>query len=319
MLAAWLLLFWPNQVEAIDGQVLGVHILNPSEITQAEELIRPEDDDTWRYVTVPLSLNDLSKQEEWQNFFKSASEKKIIPIVRLVTRFENGSWQVPNRKEVVSLIDFLNQLTWPTSERYVIVFNEPNHSNEWGGQLDPKSYTQTLTFTSAWAHATSSNFKVLPAALDLAASSGGQTMEAFNYLNQMLAVNPDVFSTVDYWNSHSYPNPAFSASPQKTGQNSLRGFQYELDFLKQKTGRDYQVFITETGWSDNAATHRWLTSYYQYAVQNIWSDSRVIAVTPFLLQGDPGPFTPFSFIDKTGQPTHQYAAYQDAIRKIKGT
>ena len=305
-----------TDVRAVSGEVLGVHILNIGEIEQAETLLKPNQTDSWRYITIPLSLADLEKKAEWQRFFDLAQEHKMIPIVRLVTKFEPSAWQVPTQKNVVELIDFLNELKWPTNERYIAVFNEPNHSQEWGGQVDPEAYARTLRFASNWAHATHPGFRVLPAGLDLAAPNGSTTLEAFNFLDKMSAADPEIFSYVDDWNSHSYPNPAFSASPTKTGQNSLQGFKYELAYLKQKTGRDYQVFITETGWSENSATRRWLASYYQYAIEHIWSDPRVKAVTPFILQGDPGPFASFSFINRAGQPTTQYAAYQQAIKKL---
>lgn len=320
VLGAFLLLFlgFFGQVSASSGQVLGVHILHPAELDNAQKLITDEEDSDWHYLTIPLSLNDLEKKDEWQTFFQRTKEKKLIPIVRLTSRFEDESWQVPNRKEIVDLVNFLDTLTWPTDERFIVVFNEPNHAKEWGGQVDPESYVNVLRFTSSWAHAVNSDFRVLPAGLDLAAAQGGQTVEAFWYLNKMYEIDADIFSYVDYWNSHSYPNPGFSASPQLTTKNSLRGFQYELDYLKEKTGKDFRVFITETGWVANNLTSRWLSSYYQYAIQHVWSDPRVVAVTPFLLQGDPGPFQGFSFIDRNGNPTIQYAAFKDAVKIAKG-
>jgi hypothetical protein len=296
------------------GEVLGIHILNPSELNDAEELLKSTtEQEEWHYLTVPLSLEDTKNVEQWQGFFKAAKEKKLIPIVRLVTKFENGAWTVPSKREVVQMVSFLNQLEWPTEEKWVIVFNEPNHAKEWGGQVNPEEYAQVLRFTADWLHTEQKGYRVLPAGLDLAAPNGRVTMEAFTYLERMLAVDPEIFTTVDAWNSHSYPNPGFSSSPQRVGQNSLRGFQYELAYLKEKTGREYQVFITETGWEENAATSRWLPSYYQYAYQHIWSDSRVIAVTPFILRGAPGPFARFSFLDSHGRPTRQYTAYQNIL------
>jgi hypothetical protein len=91
---------------------------------------------------------------------------------------------------------------------------------------------------------------------------------------------------------------------------SLRGYQHELAWLKERTGRQLDVYITETGWIDNARTGIWLDQYYRYAFQHIWSDARVKAVTPFVLRGAPGPFAGFSFLDGNGQPTRQYRAYQ---------
>ncbi len=308
--------FMPFQpVYARENSVFGIHLLNPSELDQAVTLLEPSASQEWHYVTVPLTLEDLKKESEWQDFFHKAKEKKIIPIVRLMTKFERGAWQVPTKRNIVAYFEFLSKLEWPTDKKYIIAFNEVNHAKEWGGRVDPQQYTDTLRFTADWAHSEDLNYQVLPAAMDLAASSGGGTREAFQYLNEMLAYDPQIFANVDYWNSHSYPNPGFSSSPEKTDQRSMRGFVHELVFLKEKTGKDYQTFITETGWNDTPATHRWLTSYYQYTVDNIWSDERVIAATPFTLQGDPGPFSGFSFIDRNGQPTAQYRAYQEVIKR----
>jgi hypothetical protein len=319
LIAAFSLFFPAFQAQAKEGSVLGVHILHPDELDKAKELVSPNaEDQTWNYVTIPFSLDDLEKKDQWQAFFDQAKNKRVIPLVRLVSRFENGSWQVPNRKQTTDQIKFLSKLEWPTDKKHIIVFNEVNHAPEWGGRIDPESYAKVLLFTAQWAHATDSNFVVLPAAMDLAAPNGSSTMEAFNYLDKMLAAEPDVFKHIDAWNSHSYPNPGFSSSPQRTTKNSLRGFEHELAYLKQKIGKDdYPVYITETGWVANGSTRPWLESYYTYAMQHVWSHPQVVAVTPFVLQGDPGPFSGFAFIDRNSKPTVHYTAFQNAIKKIQ--
>src|SRR5258708_7586459 len=310
--------FWSaQQVGAIDGSVLGIHILSTSEIQNAEQLFKADQrTDDFHYVTIPVTLDDLNKQAEWNAFFAYCRQQHLIPIVRLTSRFENGAWIVPNKKNIADLITFLSSLNWPTDEKYIIVFNEVNHSKEWGNTINPVEYTDVLKFASNWAKSENKNYKILPAAMDLAAPNGSSTSEAFTYLNKMYQTEPRIFGYVDYWNSHAYPNPAFSGSPTATGQNSIIVFMNELDYLKNKTGHDYQTFITETGWVENAQTRPWLISYYDYAFQHVWSDPRVKAVTPFVLQGDPGPFSQFTFLNRNGQPTAQYAAYQEALKKF---
>ena len=285
----------------VQGQVLGVHILNPGEIDEAAKLLKTDANrDEWVYVTVPLSLDDLSKKNEWQDAFNHARQEKINPIVRLVSRFdtERNAWAIPTRADIIAAFDFLNQLDWPRSEKLIIAFNEPNHASEWGGTINPASYAEILDFTVNWAHTENNGYRVLPAAMDLAAPDGPDTWEAFHYLREMISSVPQVFDQIDYWNSHSYPNPAFSSPPTSDGQNSLRGFTYELAWLKEETDRDLSVFITETGWQENQRTRDRLDDYYAYAREHIWSDERVIAITPFVLHGDPGPFSGFTFIDK---------------------
>lgn len=303
---------------AAETSKIGVHILHTSELTKAKELVAVSQDDTWQYVTIPFTLADLEREAEWQAFFDEAKEKKLIPLVRLTTRVENESWAVPNKREITRMIAVLSRLEWPTEQRHIIVFNEVNHAKEWGGTINPEEYAEVLSFTKNWANTEQKNFVVLPAAMDLAAPTGSQTREAFAYLTAMYAYDAEVFTGLGGWNSHSYPNPAFSAAPQAYGKNTLRGYQHELAFLKDKSDRELPVYITETGWEDSTKTSRWLASYYTYALQHIWSDARVVAVTPFVLKGDPGPFTRFSFLKGDDTPTKQYYAFQAALRQVNG-
>ncbi len=319
LLALGVLFSWPQAARAQFSVGLGIHLLNVEELSLTKRFFKEVyPDNEWQYVTVPFTYDDLEKKNQWRQFFKEAKQAKIKPIVRLATRFENEVWLRPERRKIVEQLDFLNQLDWPDDEeKIIIIYNEVNHAAEWGGQVDPASYNDVLRFASNWAKATDLNYKVLPAGLDLAAPSGSQSLEAFAYLKQMCQLDPEIFSYLDYWNSHSYPNPGFSSSPIRTAKNSLRGFQHELAFLKDKTGREYQVFITETGWKADASLTPWLESYYTYALQHVWSDSRVVAVTPFLLKGAPGPFSQFSFVSEHDEPTAQYMALKKALEKLE--
>jgi hypothetical protein len=219
-------------VQAVEGSVLGIHILQPNEAQDVSELFSSNDKP--HYVTIPLTLSDLEKHDEWQNFFTYAKDHNLVPIVRLATLPQGPVWKIPNKKDVTDLITFLDKLNWPTDQRYIIAFNEVNHAQEWGGNIEPDKYADILRFTSNWAKSSSPNYQILPAAMDLAAPNGGTTKEAFAYLNEMIAADPHVLEYVDYWNSHSYPNPGFSSSPERTEKNSLRGYTYELAYVKEK-------------------------------------------------------------------------------------
>lgn len=303
------------EAQTLNSQVLGMHILHPDEINQFRQIYK---DEAWRFVTIPLTLNDVGNYGEWQKFFDQAYQLKVIPIIRLSTRFDTSlnAWQIPSRKDIVSLANFLSSLNWHQDEKFVIVFNEVNHAAEWGGKIDPLLYGGVLKFTSNWFRSEGKNYKILPAAMDLAANNSKETREAFSYLKSLYDFDQDIFDKIDYWNSHSYPNPEFSASPVRTGQNSIRGFTYELNWLKNKTGKDFDVFITETGWASSYLTNYYLDDYYLYALQHIWSDSRVKAVTPFLMKGSPGPFASFSFFDAGNNPTIQLFSLQKAIKSF---
>lgn len=297
-------------------QVLGdIYTVNGSQENQTNQTDQTDQTQSWHYITVPFTLSDLNSLNDWQQFFDQARKKRIIPLVRLTTVFENGAWQQPTRQQIVAQISALGRLQWPTEKKHIIIFNEVNHAAEWGGVIDPVGYADYLHFASHWAKSEDSEFVILPAAMDLAAPNGVKTTEAFTYLNTMIAHNPDVFAAIDIWNSHSYPNPAFSAPPTNGGQNSLRGFEKELEFIEAKTGKKYPVIITETGWDLRNARQPQLAPYYLYTLQHIWSDSRVLGVTPFILKGDPGPFSGFGFVDANNQPTQQYRALQWAVQE----
>ncbi len=306
------------QAAAQSSDKLGIHILHPDELTAANALLDANTTtESWHYVTIPFTYSDLEKPAEWKIFFSKARQLHIIPIIRLATKHEGDAWVQPDKKHIVEQLDFLSAQTWPTQEKRIIVYNEVNHAKEWGGQIDPQSYADTLEFVSSWAHTQPGDpFKVLPAAMDLAAGNTRDTKEAFAYLNAMVVHNPQIFDFVDAWNSHSYPNPGFAASPQRTGQNSISGFRHELAFLEKLSDRVWQVYITETGWSVTKSLAKWLPSYYQYAIDHVWSDPEVVAVTPFVLRGAPGPFEAFSFLDADGQPTAQYRAMFDQLSPI---
>lgn len=296
---------------------MGMHVLSMEEVTPAVALLREQERGTedWYYITIPFTIGDVDRAEAWQQFFNQAKEQRVIPIVRLVTKAEGATWSIPTQKNIVDQLNVLAHLVWPTTERRVLIFNEVNHAKEWGNTIDPVEYAELFRFSALWARSLQKNFVIMPAAMDLAAPNGKVTKDAFAYLDEMHTYDGEIFSYADAWNSHSYPNPGFSAPPQRAGRNSLYGYQHELTYLEEKGVASLPVYITETGWIENTLTSRNLTSYYKFALEKIWQpDARVVAVTPFVFAGSPGPFANFSFVSAEGKPTIQYAA----LKKVLG-
>ena len=307
-------------VQARQVSKIGVHILHADETDEAKDLVALEDhQDEWHYVTIPFTVADSNRPEHWQRFLNQAREEKLIPIMRLATTAKEDYWEEPTRHDIVKQINVLAKLKWPTEDKYIVILNEVNHAKEWGGKLDPEGYARLFRFASSWAKTTDENFVVLPAAMDLAAPNGANTMEAFAFLNRMHKFDNEIFSYADAWNSHSYPNPGFAAAPNRKAKNALNGFEYELAYLKDKTGKNFKVFITETGWEQTRHLQYFLPAYYSYALARVWSHPDVVAVTPFILKGAPGPFAGFSFLDENNNPTVQYRALRLALEKVYGS
>lgn len=296
----------------------GIHILEVSDVNKAQELVNSSGGD-WGWVTVVIRDDDMSF-DKWQNFMNECREKHLIPIVRIATHLEGNNWAKPKISDSSNWVSFLNGLNWPTSERYVIIFNEPNHSKEWGGEINPQEYSRILSDFNSKLKNQNSKFKVLNAGLDLAAPNGSQTMESFRFMQEMNNEVPGIFEKLDGWSSHSYANHGFLGKPWDNKKTSVRGYEFELIYLK-KLGikKDLPVYITETGWPKLSSKklavrsknkyydEKTVAEYIKYAFENIWlKDPKVTAVTPFVLNYPADLFYDFSWLDMDQKPFLQY-------------
>jgi hypothetical protein len=293
----------------------GIHIISPTpdEINPATTLVNSSGGD-WGYITVLIESKDRSR-EKWQAVFDDFRRRHLIPIVRLATQPEGGYWKKPYEGEEEAWAGFLDNLNWPTKNRYIIVYNEPNHGQEWGGAVDPKNYAQVLDKTITALKKKSEDFFILNAGLDVSTPQEPPNyMDALTYLKQMNEEVPGIFNKLDGWSSHSYPNPGFVGSPSSTGRGTVRTWFWELQTLRDLgLTKNLPVFITETGWkhSDGVVKNSSFPSpetvagYYQNAFTNAWNSSRIVAITPFLLSYQEAPFDQFSFKKITGQKQHQ--------------
>jgi hypothetical protein len=304
-ISAWLK-FAPT-VFADNGNKLGVHILETEELTQVSNLL-PDGG----YITVPVRLDQL-EERKWQKFFDEAYQFKFTPIIRLATIHNGRYWERPTKFDIVKFAGFFSKLDWRRDELVVAAFNEPNHAPEWGGKVDPDDYGERLDFLVNWFNTEPKKYLVLPAALDAAAVNSSSAMSLNLFLDSLLSKYPETITGLSGWNSHAYPNPGFSGKPTDLHKMSIRSYQYELDAIKKRTGKDLSVYITETGWDQNKVRVKLIPQYFQLAYQKIWRpDNRVMAITPFLFNAQTMPFSAFSLLDANENPTLIY----EMIRKL---
>lgn len=298
---------------------IGIHILFDNELPQAAKLVNSNGGD-WGYVTIPISIQDMNVGK-WQKFMQTAKKHHVIPIVRLVTNphpTNTAVWRAPTEKDIVAFVNFLDALDWPTKNRYVIIFNEVNRANEWGGTINPGQYAQILSFAAKTFKAKNPDYFVISAGLDNAAPNRSpEFMNQYDYMRAMHTAVPDVFNQVDGLSSHSYPNPAFAQPPDANSMMGIGSFKHERDLIKTLSGKELPVFITETGWSTDEVNVESIKKYYVEAFNTIWNDPNVIAVTPFLMDARGGPFQQFSFISPSGSMTEQYTVLKELL-KTKG-
>ncbi len=284
---------------SVPNNKIGIHILFPEEISKAKDLVNNQGKGEWGYVTIPIQASDRNRPK-WQKFFDDCKDNKIIPIIRVATTATGSNWDKPENFDLVDFANFLDGLKWPTANRYIIIFNEVNRADEYGGFVNPEDYADILSNASDIFKEKSSDFFILPAGLDNAASNSKKSLYWKVYLERMYWHRPDIFSKIDGWNSHAYPNPDFAARPEKSGSNRINSFKSDLSFLNQFTTKKFPVFITETGWSGKYLSDTQIGRYYDYALKNVWSDDRIVAITPFLINAQAGAFVDFSFVGEDG-------------------
>ncbi len=303
---------------SVPNNKYGIHILFPEEIGEAAALVNSTGGD-WGYVTVPIRASDKNLKR-WQTFMDECRKHHLIPIIRIATEgdyFEEGSWEIPSKYYVIDFANFLNSLNWPTQNRYVIIFNEQNRGDEWGGTPDPVAYADILDYTVEIFKGRSDKFFIIFGGLDNAAPNVfGQYIDHLTYLRMVEEANPGIFEKIDGLSVHAYPNPGFASPPSYSAANSIYSYSYVNEVVKSISGKTLPIFITETGWSTTKVSYSTQARYYKTAFENAWADPSIVAVTPFLLLANAAPFDQFSFM-KNGEKTEVYKTYQ-GFSKIKG-
>ncbi len=284
---------------SVPNNKIGIHILFPDEVDPASKIINNNGKGGWGYVTIPIQASDRDRIK-WQRFFDQCKNDKVIPIIRVATVPDGSNWVQPNSFDLVDFANFLGDLNWPTENHYVVIFNEVNRSDEFGGFVSPENYSDILNNAIDIFKAKSDNFFILPAGLDNAASNSRSSLNWRVYIERMYLQHPDIFNKIDGWTSHAYPNPGFSARPDLSGSNKIDSFRSDLNYIRFFTTKKLPVFITETGWSDSNLSEHQVALYYQYALTHQWTDANIVAITPFLLNAQDGPFEQFSFKKNDG-------------------
>ena len=318
---------------AVPNNKFGIHIIQATrdESSPAASLVNSSGGD-WGYITVLIEGKDKNTGK-WQGFFNDLRLRHLILIVGLATIPEGNFWKIPDIGEAQVWADFLDSLNWPTKNRYVIIYNEPNHGKEWGNNVDAKSYAKVLDQTITALKKKNRDFFVLNAGID--ASTPNELpayQDELSFMQKMNEVVPGIFNKLDGWVSHSYPNPGFVGSPQGIGKGTVRTYNWELQQLQDLgVTKNLPVFITETGWKHaeginydpSLPTTDIVAQYYKDAFENAWNSSKIVAITPFLLSYQESPFDHFSFKrikDKEAQASPYYSPFKvvSDLPKVSG-
>lgn len=303
-----------GKVKALSNNKFGIHILETNEVKKAAELVNSSGGD-WGYVTIVMREDDLN-YHKWQKFMDNCRRLHLIPIIRIATKMDQaGFWLKPKLDDLEKWPLFLNSLNWPVKKQIVVIFNEPNQSKEWGGEINPAEYALVLEKSIKLLKQANPNFFVLNAGLDQAADARNGTIKEEVFLRKMFETNNNIFNYLDGWASHSYPNHGFRGLPSDVGRATIKGYQWELKILKNLSlTKNLPVYITETGWPHREGKIPELTFYqsnktaqlFKKAFEYWMTDNRLKSVTPFILNYNELPFDHFSWLKKDGTHYPQF-------------
>lgn len=333
LILSLLLLIFPKHVIAIYDPLsvtnnrYGMHIADLGDISDVAPLVNSGGGD-WGYITLVASDNDRDLPK-WQGYFNQMRRLHLIPIVRLATHVTGDHWVAPDPDRFEEIVSFFNTLNWPVQNRYIVLFNEPNHAKEWGNTLEPESYGQIAIDLARKFKAASDDFFILPAGLDVSAASDESSMDAVEFLQRVVKSQPEFLSVLDGWTSHSYPNPGFSGSPFSFGRGTLHSYDWELSIIQSLgLSKRLPVFITETGWTHregvsvepNIISSQQVGNNLLQAADGAWADEKIAAITPFVFNYQDFPFDHFSWKRLSGDGGY-YAQYEmyNSIKKSRGT
>ncbi len=326
-----ILLSFPKLVYSSEpNNKFGIHLAQPHEedLNKAAQLVNTGGGD-WGYVTLVMQENDRH-QQKWQGIFDYLRQKHLIPIIRLATQPVGSSWRRPSKAEAAEWANFLDSLNWVVKKRYIVLFNEPNYANEWGGEANPQDYAEVAFAFAKALKDKNPDFFVMLAGFD--ASAPHQPPKFWDeelFIKSILNFKFEILDYLDGWASHSYPNPAFSGSPLDWGRGTVRTYQWELELLKNLgVNKNLPVFITETGWKHRISNVKTqmanlneeiIANYFKIAFEQVWlPDERVRAVTPFILNYQSEPFLGFSWRKYQSDEFYRQYYLVQSLAKPKG-
>lgn len=205
--------------------------------------------------------------------------------------------------------------------KYIIIWNEPNLSQEWGYRpADPAGYAELLRRAYLAAKAVDPNVVILGGALapTLAPRGSEWAMNDLDYLQAMYDAGAAPY--FDGLAAHSYGWTFDPDEPPSPNAVNFRRVELLRDVMIRNGDGEKPVFITEAGWNDHP---RWTkavrpaqrASYtiraYEKALAD-WPWVKMIAVWAFRYPRPAGTYQDYyTFVDGNFQPKPIYLAVQE--------
>lgn len=266
----------------------------------------------WGYVII--HRNDLNHGEKylkfWDEFFALSHHYHLIPIIQIVTYTFTMESLIA---DLEFSANFYNNFDWPSSCRIFVIYNETNARDFWGGDINPEMYAEILNRAIDIFKNVNPNYFILNGGFNASSRTGPNYLDEETYLIRMNEKIPGIFSKLDGWSTHAYPQPEFSGDyhnpPSWYGvRDQIASYQWELELLKNHFGiAGLPVFITEGGWAHKEGNQpKWqykpaslTATYFKDAFENVWlPDPRIVSINPFIFNLEA--FSNFNWMNSDG-------------------
>lgn len=259
-------------------------------------------------------------------FVKRSYELGLIPICRIGTTFQSGSWVKPKADAPGDYTSFANGVKrfvegLPRHDKYPLyieILNEVNSTVEWSHKPNAEEYAHCLVdCAKAIRSIGDPRIKIMNAGM-----AGGS-----EFADEMFTAVPESLWAWDVWACHCYGlnrPPEYNKHTGLKDDITIDAYLDDLAVIKKHGRTNVKVMITEAGYQLGEREHLEYPAideairadYIVRSFRDYWSKwPEVLAVTPFQFC-DPGWrlhdwVYPDSGTDEHGRPTHAHQQYYD--------
>lgn len=242
-----------------------------------------------KQLMYPVGPSVTTINPQWVKFINGCYSRGLIPVIRLGTWMEDGSWVKPTPDSpgnyhswATSIKNLVAQMPRTGSTPlYIEVLNECNNNMEWSGAANPTEYAQFFVQTSnAIRSLGDSRIKITNCGL-----SPGGSYNNIAYVQACCQV-PGFINAFDVWAFHTYP----SSPPEinihdgtaPMGSHTIDNYLAELQVLASYGRTGVQVIATETAYALGPDGEAARADRVMRAFRDYWSKwPEVLGVCPY--------------------------------------
>lgn len=203
---------------------------------------------------------------EWggsDRIIDAALAEGLTPIVRLDgvpewARPPGTTWKYLDREQYDAFGRFLAEFArrYRGRVKYIIVWNEPNLRGEWGDRApDPAAYAELLRISYRYLKQGNPDCVVLLAGLAPNTEPAGSTVAIDDLVYLRALYDAGIRGSFDALAVHSYGTVYPPDDPADPRRVNFARAELIARLAAERGDSDKPIFITESGWNDNA---RWV-------------------------------------------------------------